>query len=115
MRKTVLTLIAVLTLAACGRDTAALHPEWTYNTVVYEVNVRQFSPEGSFKGVEAQLPRLRDLDVDILWLMPIYKIGEVERKGTLGSYYAISDYNAVNPEFGTMQDFEDLEEAAHRQ
>ena len=115
MRKTVLTLIAVLTLAACGRDTAALHPEWTYNTVVYEVNVRQFSPEGSFKGVEAQLPRLRDLDVDILWLMPIYKIGEVERKGTLGSYYAISDYNAVNPEFGTMQDFEDLVEAAHRQ
>ena len=112
MRKILLLLAALLCLAAC--KTATLHPAWTYNTVVYEVNIRQFSPEGTFKGVEAQLPRLKDLGVDILWLMPMYEIGEVERKGSLGSYYAISDYTKVNPEFGTMQDFEDLLAAAHK-
>lgn len=115
MKRILALLAAVIALASCsGRVQAPQHPEWTYNTVVYEVNIRQFSPEGTFKGVEAQLPRLKDLGVDILWLMPMYQIGEVERKGTLGSYYAISDYHAVNPEFGTMQDFEDLLAAAHK-
>ena len=118
MKRIIIAALAVLTLVsgACSRKVAKapVHPDWTYNSVVYEVNVRQFSPEGTFKGVEAQLPRLKDLGVDILWLMPMYKIGEVERKGTLGSYYAISDYTAVNPEFGTMQDFEDLLAAAHK-
>ena len=113
MRRFLLVLLAAaLCLAAC--QTAGKHPAWTYDTVVYEVNIRQFSPEGTFKGVEAQLPRLKELGVDILWLMPMYEIGEVERKGSLGSYYAISDYTKVNPEFGTMQDFEDLLAAAHR-
>ena len=97
---------ALLTLAACAPRQAAVHPEWTYDSVVYEVNVRQFSPEGTFKGVEAQLPRLKELGVDVLWLMPMYQIGIEGRKGTLGSYYAISDYTKVNPEFGTMEDFE---------
>lgn len=117
MRNIIIIALAALTLlfGACSRKDAraALHPDWTYNTVVYEVNIRQFSPEGTFKGVEAQLPRLKDLGVDILWLMPMYKIGEVERKGTLGSYYAISDYKAVNPEFGTLEDFDSLIAAAH--
>jgi len=113
MRKYIIALLAaVLCLAAC--QTTGKHPKWTYGTVVYEVNIRQFSPEGTFKGVEAQLPRLKELGVDILWLMPMYEIGEVERKGSLGSYYAISDYTKVNPEFGTMQDFEDLLAAAHK-
>ena len=113
MRKYIIALLAaVLFLAAC--QTTGKHPKWTYGTVVYEVNIRQFSPEGTFKGVEAQLPRLKELGVDILWLMPMYEIGEVERKGSLGSYYAISDYTKVNPEFGTMQDFEDLLAAAHK-
>lgn len=115
MKKLILILAAALCLAACKQAAAPLHPAWTYNTVVYEVNVRQFSPEGTFKGVEAQLPRLKDLGVDILWLMPMYQIGEVERKGSLGSYYAIADYTAVNPEFGTLQDFDDLVRAAHDQ
>ena len=114
-RFSLLLLTATLCLCACNRKAPApLHPAWTAGTVVYEVNIRQFSPEGTFKGVEAQLPRLQDLGVDILWLMPMYKIGEVERKGSLGSYYAISDYTQVNPEFGTMQDFEDLLAAAHK-
>ena len=83
--------------------------------MVYEVNVRQFSPEGTLKAVEAQLPRLKDLGVDILWLMPINKIGVEGRKGTLGSYYAIADYKAIDPEFGTIADFDDLIAAAHEQ
>ena len=115
MKRILLAAAAVLALAACNKkaDAPAFHPEWTYNTVMYEVNIRQFSPEGTFKGVEAQLPRLKDLGVDILWLMPMYEIGTEGRKGTLGSYYAISDYKKVNPEFGTMEDFEQLLKAAH--
>ena len=116
MKKTLLALAALLTLAACGnkKNAERLHPEWIYNTVVYEVNVRQFSPEASFAGVQAQLPRLKKLGVDVLWFMPMYEIGTVERKGTLGSYYAISDYTKVNPEFGTMEDFENLLAEAHK-
>ncbi|MBR5042233.1 MAG: alpha-amylase [Bacteroidales bacterium] len=113
MKKLLLAAAALLSIVCCSKK-AQVHPEWTYDSVVYEVNVRQFSPEGTFKGVEAQLPRLKDLGVDILWLMPMYKIGEQERKGTLGSYYAISDYCAVNPEFGTMEDFESLLAEAHK-
>ena len=112
MKKVFLAAAALLTLVCC--KTKGPHPEWTYDSVVYEVNIRQFSPEGTFAGVEAQLPRLKELGVDVLWLMPMYKIGEEGRKGTLGSYYAIADYCAVNPEFGTMEDFEHLVKAAHK-
>ncbi len=113
MKKIFLAAAALLSFVCCNKTKAPVHPEWTYDSVVYEVNIRQFSPEGTFKGVQAQLPRLKDLGVDVLWLMPMYEIGTVERKGTLGSYYAISDYKKVNPEFGTMQDFEELLAAAH--
>ena len=113
MRKALFLAAAALTLAACCKKAPQYHPEWTYNSVVYEVNIRQFTPEGTFQGVETQLPRLKELGVDILWLMPMYEIGEVERKGSLGSYYAISDYKKVNPEFGTMEDFEHLLAASH--
>ena len=115
MRNLILAALAALVLGACCGPRQNVHADWMYNTVVYEVNVRQFSPEGTFKGVETQLPRLKDLGVDILWLMPVNKIGVEGRKGTLGSYYAISDYKDVNEEFGTMQDFEDLIAAAHEQ
>ena len=86
MKKFLFLSVAVLGLAACSES---YHPDWTYDSVVYEVNVRQFSPEGTFKGVEAQLPRLKDLGVDVLWLMPMYQIGEEERKGSLGSYFRL--------------------------
>jgi len=112
MKKLILAAAAFAAMVCC-KPAVELHPSWTYDSVMYEVNVRQYSPEGTFKGVEAQLPRLKELGVDILWFMPMYKIGEVERKGSLGSYYAISDYCAVNPEFGTMEDFEQLLAAAH--
>ena len=111
----ILLAAAALSLAACCEKKVQNHPEWTYESEVYEVNIRQFSPEGSFKGVEAQLPRLKDLGVDVLWFMPMYEIGTEGRKGTLGSYYAISDYKKVNPEFGTMEDFQSLLDAAHAQ
>ena len=114
MKKLLFAAAALLSLVCCTRKAQSPHPAWTYNSVVYEVNVRQFSPEGTFKGVEAQLPRLRDLGVDVLWLMPMYEIGTEGRKGTLGSYYAISDYKKVNPEFGTMEDFESLLAEAHK-
>ena len=111
MKKLLILCVALLAIAGCKRS---VHPDWTYDSVMYEVNIRQFSPEGTFAGVEAQLPRLKDLGVDILWLMPMYEIGTEGRKGTLGSYYAISDYKKVNPEFGTMKDFEHLLAAAHK-
>lgn len=113
--KKLLFAAAALCALVCCKPAVPLHPEWAYDSVIYEVNIRQYSPEGTFKGVEAQLPRLKELGVDVLWLMPMYQIGEVERKGSLGSYYAISDYCKVNPEFGTMKDFEDLLAAAHKE
>ena len=112
-RKLIVILTALVLLCSCQR-TPAVHAPWAYDSVLYEVNIRQYSPEGTFKAVEAEVPRLKDLGVDILWLMPIYPIGEEGRKGTLGSYYSVKDYKDVNPAFGTMQDFEDLLAAAHK-
>lgn len=88
-------------------------PDWARGSTIYEINVRQFSASGRFAAVTADLPRLQALGVDILWLMPIHPIGEVHRKGPLGSYYAAKDYLAVNPEFGTEQEFRDLVNGAH--
>ncbi|XLS28575.1 alpha-amylase family glycosyl hydrolase [Flavobacteriaceae bacterium M23B6Z8] len=89
------------------------HPEWSKNAVIYEVNIRQFTPEGTFKAFEAHLPRLKELGVDILWLMPIHPIGEKNRKGEMGSYYSVKDYYGVNPEFGTPEDFKALVTKIH--
>lgn len=88
-------------------------PDWVRRGTIYEINVRQFSAEGRFTSVTAQLPRLEALGVDILWLMPIHPIGELHRKGPLGSYYAAKDYLGVNPEFGTEQELRDLVNGAH--
>lgn len=85
------------------------------NQVMYSIYVRQFSPEGTFKQVREALPRIRALGVDIVWLLPIHPVGEAARKGQLGSPYAIRDYRAVNPEFGTMEDFRALVDAVHAQ
>lgn len=75
--------------------------------------MRQYTPEGTLKAFAAHLPRLKKMGVDILWLMPIQPIGKQERKGTLGSYYSISDYTAVNPEFGNLDDMKALVRQAH--
>lgn len=88
-------------------------PEWTKNSVLYEVNIRQYTPEGTFKAFESHLLRLKELGVDILWIMPIHPISEKNRKGSLGSYYAVKDYKGINPEFGTLEDFKSLVNKAH--
>lgn len=88
-------------------------PEWSKNSVLYEVNIRQYTPEGTFKAFESHLPRLKELGVDILWIMPIHPISMKNRKGSLGSYYAVKDYKAINPEFGNLDDFKSLVSKAH--
>ncbi|MEN9700463.1 MAG: hypothetical protein RLZZ301_1661 [Bacteroidota bacterium] len=89
-------------------------PEWVKNATIYEINTRQFSDEGNFRQVTAQLPRLKEMGVDIIWLMPIHPIGLVNRKGSLGSYYAVQDYRAINPEYGTEVDLIELVNTAHQ-
>jgi len=90
------------------------HPDWTKNATIYELNVRQFTPEGTFRAAQQHLARLKDLGIGIVWLMPIHPIGELERKGTLGSYYSVKDYTAINPEFGDFDDFKAFVDEAHR-
>ncbi|MBD8051947.1 alpha-amylase family glycosyl hydrolase [Limnohabitans radicicola] len=89
------------------------HVDWSRNASIYEVNVRQYTPEGTLTAMAAHLPRLQKMGVSILWFMPIQPIGQLKRKGGLGSYYAIADHTAVNPEFGTMADFRALVQQAH--
>ena len=87
---------------------------WWGRSVLYEMNIRQLTPEGNFVAAAKHLPFLRDMGVDAEWLMPPYPIGREERKGALGSYYSVQDYCAVNPEFGTLEEFDMLVSEAHR-
>ena len=89
------------------------HVSWSRSANIYEVNVRQYTPEGTLNAFAAHLPRLQQMGVDILWFMPIHPIGKLKRKGKLGSYYAVSDYKAINPEFGKLKDFKALVQQAH--
>jgi glycosidase len=123
MEKVLFTLLAVialtaLTLFGCSISakkkeikpfvSEVVHPEWSKNSVLYEVNIRQFTPEGTFNAFAKHLPRLKELGVDVLWLMPVNPIGVKNRKEPLGSYYSVKDYTDVNPEFGTLDDFKAL-------
>jgi glycosidase len=89
------------------------HVAWSKNATIYEVNIRQYTPEGTFKAFEAELPRLQKMGVNILWLMPVNPIGIKNRKGSLGNYYSVSDYKGINPEYGEMKDFTNLVKKAH--
>lgn len=91
------------------------HPQWSLNKTIYEVNLRQFSSAGTFKGLQEKLPQLKELGVGIIWLMPIHPIGEKNRKGTLGSPYAVKDYLAINPDLGSEEDFRELVKTVHEQ
>lgn len=127
MHRVLLALAASLVLLAPASHAAAqaaatpasapirsvAHPAWSRNATIYEVNVRQYTPEGTLGAFAHHLPRLQRLGADILWLMPVQPIGVKNRKGPLGSYYSIADYTAVNPEFGTTADFRRLVDAAH--
>jgi glycosidase len=88
-------------------------PDWSDNATMYEVNIRQYTQEGTFKAFEEHLPRLKEMGIKILWFMPIYPISMEKRLGSLGSYYAIADYQGINPEFGTKEDFQHLVDTCH--
>jgi glycosidase len=143
MKKTILTALAVLTLFSCKNETeksaenskteiANFSPDVEENAVIYEVNIRQYSPEGTFNAFTKDIPQLKELGVKIIWVMPIFPISQTKRKATggddskfasempaaeqhkyLGSYYAVSDFKKVNPEFGTIEDFRNLVKTAH--
>jgi cyclomaltodextrinase / maltogenic alpha-amylase / neopullulanase len=132
MKNILISITALLVLAGCKEKTATTqsgssavdpyapkpyveikHPEWTKNATIYEVNVRQYTTEGTFKAFESHLPRLKEMGIDILWLMPIHPIGIEKRKGTLGSEYSVKDYYGVNPEYGTLEDFKALVNKIH--
>ena len=89
------------------------HAEWTKNASIYEVNIRQYTPEGTFKAFAEHLPKIKEMGISIIWFMPIHPIGEINRKGSLGSYYSIQDYKKVNPEFGTADDFKEVVDQIH--
>lgn len=115
MKKIIIAALGVLTLVSCApkQQCEARHTDWAYDATIYELNTRQATAEGTFAAAEALLPEIKESGVDIIWIMPIQPIGVLERKGTLGSYYAISDYCAFNPEFGTRADFEHFLAKAH--
>jgi len=118
-------LIAVLTSAAVGaaatqaqrdvsRESARTTRDWVRDGVIYEIFPRAFSPEGNFNGITAQLDRLKDLGVTILWLMPIHQTGQEKKKGSIGSPYAVRDYYSINPDYGTKEDLRRLVTETHR-
>lgn len=102
-------------LAVKSVDTSDLarHPEWILQGNIYEVNVRQYTKEGTFAAFSQHLERLKEMGVQTLWFMPINPISQKDRKGLLGSYYAIANYTAINPEFGTLADWKTLVQKAH--
>ena len=97
-----------------SQQTAQCGTPWLRQSVFYEVFPRDFSAEGNFNGITARLDELNDLGVNILWLMPIHPIGEKMRKGTIGSPYAVKDYYAINPDYGTEADLKRLVSEAHK-
>ena len=112
-------LIGALILSSCqntskrNQNQTTFSDEFLSSAVIYEVNIRQFTEEGTFAAFQDYIPHLQSLGVDIIWLMPIHPIGELKRKGGLGSYYSIKDYRGVNPEFGNLDDFKKLVDAIH--
>lgn len=144
MKKTILALTLSAVIFSCKKENTegivvdntpkleAFTNITTENAVIYEANIRQYSPEGSFNAFTKDIPQLKELGVKIIWVMPIFPISETKRKATggenskfasempeaeqhkyLGSYYAVSDFTQVNPEFGTIQDFRNLVKTAH--
>ncbi len=132
MRKTIITcMLGMLAVAAQAQTVSpqrsnlstkdlknkvnlATTPKWAHDAVIYEVNLRQFTPSGTLNEFTPQLERLKDLGVKILWFMPVQPIGIKNRKGSLGSYYAVRDYMALNPEYGSMEDWIKMVNKAHQ-
>lgn len=147
MKKIILTLLFLITLLSCKEEkkevteipiieTQEIEPftsEITENAIIYEANIRQYSPEGTFNAFTKDIPQLKELGVKIIWVMPIFPISQTKRKATggddskfasempqaeqskyLGSYYAVSDFKKINPEFGTIEDFRKMVKTAHK-
>jgi len=95
------------------KDSEFKTPDWIHTTNIYEVNVRQYTPEGTFTAFALELPRLKEMGVQTIWFMPLTPIAQKNKKGSMGSYYACSDYTSFNPEFGTKDDFVKLVKQAH--
>jgi len=126
MQKIIYGMLALCILTSCSTykktgnqqnnvtmQTTAASPEWILNTNIYEVNLRQYTKEGTFNAFAKELPRLKQMGVQTLWFMPITPIAQKGKKGSLGSYYAAADYTAINPEFGNLADFKNLVTEAH--
>ncbi len=113
MKNKLLTLLCTLLTSVSVAQLT--QPEWSKNAVMYEVNVRQYSQEGTFKAVTKDLPRIKSLGVDVLWIMPIHPIGVKNRKGEMGSYYSVQNYTEISKDYGTKKDFKELVDAAHAQ
>lgn len=109
----VYTLVLSLLSGCMVNKERVLIPDWSNNATMYEVNIRQYTKEGTFKAFEEHLPRLKEMGVKILWFMPIHPISREKRLGSLGSYYSISDYKEINPEFGNKEDFKRLVDKCH--
>ncbi|MBW7674883.1 alpha-amylase family glycosyl hydrolase [Chryseobacterium chendengshani] len=118
MRKLILLATVGLGLLSCTtqniKKNMDLPAEWKHTTNIYEVNLRQYTKEGSFKAFEKEMPRLKNMGVKTLWFMPITPIAQQNKKGSLGSQYAAADYTSINPEFGTIDDFKHMVNEAHR-
>ncbi len=116
MQKLFCGFIVFISLNACQSNTSSSPQEqqnmnntdWMKSTNVYEVNVRQYTKEGTFNAFAKELPRLKEMGVKTLWFMPVTPIAQKMKKGTMGSYYAAADYTSINPEFGTLGDFKIL-------
>jgi glycosidase len=123
MQKLFCGFIVFISLNACQSNTSSSPQEqqnmnntdWMKSTNVYEVNVRQYTKEGTFNAFAKELPRLKEMGVKTLWFMPVTPIAQKMKKGTMGSYYAAADYTSINPEFGTLGDFKILVQDAHAQ
>lgn len=119
MKKLILLAIIGLGIVSCTatkstKSSMEQPKDWKHNTNIYEVNVRQYTEEGTFAAFEKELPRLKKMGVETIWLMPITPIAQEKKKGSMGSQYAAYDYTSINPEFGNMDDFKNLVNAAHQ-
>ncbi|GAB3713860.1 alpha-amylase family glycosyl hydrolase [Flavobacterium koreense] len=121
IRIPILLIIVVLSFVCCKKSKPETennelidgHPAWIMQSNIYEVNVRQYTSEGTLNAFAKHLDRLKAMGVETIWFMPINPISKVDRKGSLGSYYAVSDFTSINPEFGTLEDFKNVVKAIH--
>src|SRR5829696_7441943 len=113
IRRIVFGLIACLAAVSVAPAQRPVR-DWVRDGVVYEIYPRAFSQQGNFSAITARLDELKDLGVTILWLMPVHPVGQEKKKGTIGSPYAVRDYYAINPDYGTKEDLKRLVSEAHR-